>query len=93
MRGLGWCSALGRRVLANDFDPDGDILTIIDVETPTEGKIAISADQQSLVFTPTDLFLSSLLLDYTISDGKGGTATAEVEIYGFGISIVDPSNR
>ena len=67
-------------VLANDSDPDGDALTITSVSTPSKGTVAISGGR--IVYTPsatscgggTDNFT------YSISDGKGGTATAAVSV-------------
>ena len=88
-------------VLVNDFDPDGDPLEIIDVEIPEEGSMIISDNGQKLLYTlpesvgPNSIAPGpvgpSIYIDYTISDGKGGTATAKVEIYGYGISKVEPN--
>ena len=67
-------------VLVNDSDKDGDALTITSVSTPGKGTATISAGR--IVYTAnastcggtTDSFT------YTISDGKGGTATASVAV-------------
>ena len=60
-------------VLANDSDPDGDALTIVSV-APTNGLASISGT--NVVFTPTNNFLGTAIVGYTITDGFGGTNTA-----------------
>jgi outer membrane protein OmpA-like peptidoglycan-associated protein len=67
-------------VLGNDTDPDGDTLTITSVTNPGKGTAVISGGR--IVYTPAagascsggDSFT------YTVSDGKGGTATATVNV-------------
>ncbi len=68
-------------VLANDTDPDGDTLTIASVSTPGKGTAAISAGK--IVYTPNTSTCSAGATDsftYTVSDGKGGTSTATVNV-------------
>jgi hypothetical protein len=60
--------------LSNDSDPDGDNLTITNVETPTNGTATING--QTIVYTPKAGFSGTDKFEYTISDGNGGTATA-----------------
>ena len=70
-------------VLANDFDPDFDPLLIIQVGgTPQYGNVQIGADGVTLVYTYTATFPASddEVFTYTISDGRGGTATATVNL-------------
>lgn len=78
-------------VLENDSDPDdGDSLTIIGVSDPVEGN-TVSINDNGTPEDPSDDFLvytaaadfegeDSLL--YTISDGRGGTASATVNVTG-----------
>jgi Bacterial Ig domain len=68
-------------VLANDYDPDGDPMTVTAVTKPSNGTAAINGTTPNTVtytsktgFTGTDTF------SYTVSDGKGGTATAKVTV-------------
>jgi CSLREA domain-containing protein len=66
-------------VLANDFDLDGDRLTIVSYSNPRSGRLTRNVDgtftyRPQLGFLPTDFFT------YTISDGKGETSTATVQI-------------
>lgn len=71
-------------VLANDRDPNGDALRIVSVSNPQQGsRIAISADGKSLELTPAVLCFNTDAFTYTISDGRGGTATATV-------TLIDP---
>lgn len=67
-------------VLANDSDPDGDALSIVSFTQPDTGSI--SQGNGNLIFAPETAFLSTSFT-YTISDGKGSTATATV-------TLIDP---
>ncbi len=66
-------------VLSNDADPDGDPLTVIALTQPVgnNGSVAIVGSQ--VVFTPKNGFARDSFT-YTVSDGKGGQATATVEL-------------
>ncbi len=64
-------------VLANDSDPDGDALTIVSFTQPALGVVKQSGNQ--LVYTGAGKFTLQTIT-YTISDGRGGTATATVEL-------------
>lgn len=66
-------------VLANDSDPDGDPLTIISVTQPVGGNGTVRISGSQIIFTPKNPFLIDSFT-YTISDGKGGTATGTVEL-------------
>jgi len=66
-------------VIENDFDPNGDNLTIIDLTKPTSGSVVKNADQ-TVTYTPDDNFLGKDQFQYTISDGRGGEDTATVYI-------------
>ncbi|SEH56118.1 MULTISPECIES: Ig-like domain-containing protein [unclassified Leifsonia] len=68
-------------VLANDSDPDGDILTITDVPTlpPAQGRLDLVEGDRSIQFTPADGSNGTISFRYSISDGRGGTASAQVD--------------
>ncbi|MCR4297165.1 MAG: Ig-like domain-containing protein, partial [Gallionella sp.] len=68
-------------VLANDRDPDGDALSIVSFTQPDTGSIS-QGNNGYLMFSPQGGF-GSTSFSYTISDGKGGTATAMV-------TLIDP---
>lgn len=80
-------SAFARRtailipVLNNDSDADGDALTITSVTRPTVGATAIEGLQ--IRFTPPRSWSGSVSFNYTISDGRGGQATATVRVTRF----------
>jgi hypothetical protein len=73
-------------VLANDSDPDGDPLTLQSVTTPALGSAAISGN--AVVYTPAAGVVGTDTFNYTINDGRGGTATATVTV-----TIAPPPNR
>ncbi len=66
-------------VTANDTDVDGDILTVTSVTRATNGTVALSGSG-SITYTPKRNFVGTDTFSYTISDGKGGTATAVVAV-------------
>ncbi|PSL36769.1 fibronectin type III domain protein [Labedella gwakjiensis] len=69
-------------VLLNDYDPNGDVLVIDSVGAIAEdaGRIDIVSDGQALQVTLSEEASGSLTVDYTVSDGRGGSATASVEV-------------
>lgn len=66
-------------VLANDSDPDNDPLTIISVTTPNLGTASIASGGTQISYTAPN-WTDVDTFYYTISDGRGGTATALVRI-------------
>jgi Ca2+-binding RTX toxin-like protein len=66
-------------LLANDRDGDGDALTITNV-TPLNGGTAQLTSSGDIIFTPDSGFSGPATFSYDISDGRGGTASATVEI-------------
>lgn len=68
-------------VLENDSDPDGNPLTITGVSDPAEGNnLSINEDGDFLVYTAAADFAGADTLTYTISDDRGGTASATVNV-------------
>lgn len=67
-------------VIGNDYDPNGDALTIDDiVQFPTQGTISIENNQ--VRYTPNNVQeQTSDTLKYKISDGRGGYDEAEVVV-------------
>lgn len=65
-------------VLANDFDGDGDSLSVVSARA-SNGTVVINGDG-SLNYTPNNQFSGTDTITYTISDGRGGTSTATVDI-------------
>jgi hypothetical protein len=75
-------------VLYNDFDLNGDDLTIIDVTSPTHGEIFNHGTY--ITYTPDADFFGDDGFSYTISDGNGGTDSADVTIEV--LNVNDPPN-
>ncbi|WP_213814021.1 Ig-like domain-containing protein [Glaciihabitans sp. dw_435] len=69
-------------VLLNDYDPNGDVLAIDSVGEldGSFGHIDLINDGQQLQITVTDEASGSATIRYTISDGRGGTASASVKV-------------
>ncbi len=74
------------RLLENDADPDGDVLTVISVFNPIGlSSLALSADDFISFGIPSE---STGSFSYTIGDGNGHTATATVSVEHF-ILVID----
>lgn len=69
-------------VLLNDYDPNGDVLVIGDVEPlPADvGRVDVVSDGQALQVTLADSASGTVSVGYTVTDGRGGWASATVEI-------------
>src|SRR6185295_2499094 len=65
-------------VLSNDSDADGDALVLSAVTPPAHGTAAISGG--AIVYTPTIPFSGTDTFRYTISDGRGGSASVTVTV-------------
>ena len=67
-------------VLVNDYDPDGDALTIVDVGRPAYGRVYIVDGGQQLYYRARRGSIVSDSFTYIIDDGNGGAATATVTV-------------
>ena len=68
-------------VLANDHDRDGDALTVTSatLANPAQGTLTVNPDG-TLTFTPANNVAGPVTINYTISDGHGGTDSATVTV-------------
>ncbi|MCU1556098.1 MAG: fibronectin type protein [Microbacteriaceae bacterium] len=69
-------------VLLNDYDPNGDVLVITDM-TAIDGNVGhldLVNNRQQVQLTLTPSARGSLTFGYSISDGRGGTASATVTV-------------
>lgn len=66
-------------VLVNDSDADGDTLTVT-ASSATNGTIT-STNNNIISFSPNQNFNGQTIVNYTISDGNSGTASATVTIH------------
>ena len=67
-------------VLANDSDPDGDALVVESYTQPENGTITRGAGN-TLVYLSKKDYVGYDRFVYTVSDGRGGKATANVVVY------------
>jgi len=66
-------------VLANDSDPEGQLLDVQVPVGPSNGSIIVSPSGL-IRYTPNAGFSGNDVFDYTIDDGAGGTDTATVTV-------------
>jgi hypothetical protein len=71
-------SSVTLQVLANDSDPDGDQLTLMAVQSPQHGTATRSGS--SIIYRPAPGFVGVDQFTYTISDGRGGSASGLVQV-------------
>ncbi len=68
-------------VLANDSDPDSDRLSVAAATVPSLGEVRVSPGRSGVLYTPPATGTPrSVSFAYTVSDGRGGTATAQVTL-------------
>ena len=65
--------------LANDSDPDGDPLTITGFSQGTNGAVALNGDG-TFTYMPQPDFNGTDSFSYMISDGRGGSDVARVDV-------------
>lgn len=71
-------------LLANDSDPGGDTLSVVEIGPPDLGTLDCTEDPSYCIFYPPSSYWRGFAtMTYTISDGHGGTDTAilKVEYY------------
>ena len=66
-------------VLGNDNDPDGNPITVTGHTQPPNGSVTVAANG-SISYVPNANFHGTDTFSYTISDGKGATASTTVTI-------------
>jgi len=77
-------------LLANDTDANGDILSLTGVSNPVNGSVTFS--NSNVIFTPSTNFTGDASFNYSISDGFGGTSSANVSVAVGGTQIGGSSN-
>jgi len=75
-------------LLANDSDPDGDILHISSIDnTSSQGGTIVDNGDGSYVYTPPFAFIGVDTFNYSIEDARGGVDSAAVTV-----TVTEPSN-
>jgi hypothetical protein len=77
------------KLLLNDTDPDGDTLTLTAVSATSTNGAVVTRTSTEVLYAPVANFIGTDLFTYTLSDGRGGTATASVIVRV--LSMNDPS--
>jgi len=72
-------SSISIAVLTNDTDPEKDALSTVSTTTPLHGTTVVNSDG-TVTYTPTTGYSGVDVFSYTISDGNGNTATANVDV-------------
>ncbi len=67
-------------LVANDIDPDGDALSVLSVGGATNGTVSLNLQNGTVTFTPDTGFTGLASFSYVVSDGRGGTDSATVEL-------------
>lgn len=68
-------------VLDNDTDAENDALIIVSINSISNGGAAtISADGQSISYQPANGFKGTEIINYTVRDAKGDTASTNVQM-------------
>jgi Ca2+-binding RTX toxin-like protein len=67
-------------VLSNDLDVDGDSLMVTAADDASDGTTTISPDGTSVIYSPDRDFHGTDGFEYTVSDGRGGSESAEVMV-------------
>ncbi|MET3925244.1 DUF4082 domain-containing protein [Devosia sp. 2618] len=72
-------------LLANDTDANGDPLVVTGVSGATNGTVSFNPQTNIVTFTPNTDYSGAASFSYAISDGRGGTASANV-----GLTVAPP---
>jgi hypothetical protein len=77
-------------LLANDTDANGDRLSLTGVSNPVNGSVTFS--NNNVIFTPSTNFTGNASFNYSMSDGFGGTSSANVSVAVGGTQIGGSGN-
>jgi hypothetical protein len=72
-------------LLANDSDPNGDALVVTGVSGAVNGTVSFNSQTNVVSFTPTSGYVGQASFSYSVSDERGGTASATV-----GLTVTAP---
>ena len=67
-------------LFANDFDPDGDALSLVTVDPQSAAGGSITITGQNITYTPPKGLTTLDQFNYTVADSNGDTASATVTL-------------
>ena len=67
-------------VLANDSDPEGDVLSVVSNSQGANGSVSSCTAGGVCTYTPNPGYSGQDSFTYTVTDGNGATATATVSV-------------
>jgi hypothetical protein len=67
-------------LLANDTDPDNDLLTLVDITRPGSGATAVRISPTQVRVQPDAGFAGTVEFSYEVSDPAGGRDSADVRV-------------
>ena len=76
-------------VLANDGDPDGDVLSVVSVEAVPDAVTRVSADRRSVIFEQLGQLPGTVRFSYTVTDDRGAKATSTVALGMFSVPVLN----
>ncbi|HET8707783.1 MAG TPA: autotransporter domain-containing protein [Pseudomonadales bacterium] len=85
-------------VLANDYDADGDTLSVVSISTPSNASASLNSDGSVLV-TPNKDFTGQIQFTYVLTDNTGqsrnatGTVTVSVGAFNLQTGALNPNDR
>ena len=75
--------------VANDSDPDGDIIAVESISTQPTGGVA-TVEAGTIVYTPNDTFAGTDRLTYALVDAGGEIAIGEVLVGVMPLAVAEP---
>jgi hypothetical protein len=67
-------------LLAFAGDSDGDTLALTGMSSPTNGAVTFNTQNNTVTFTPTSGYTGPASFTYSVSDGHGNSASAQVSL-------------
>lgn len=73
-------TAAKAKLLRNDIDPDGDVLTMLSVSPTSAQGGTVTMDATNVTYSPPSGYVGADSFTYTVSDGRGGQASGTVNV-------------
>lgn len=68
-------------LFANDFDPDGDSLSLVTVDATSAAGASLTISGQTITYTPPQGLTTADQFQYTVADSNGDTTSATVFMF------------